>query len=129
MKNLITTFGLLIVAIQSYAFCGFYVAKAGANLYNNKSEVILVRDGRLNTLTMSNDFKGDVKDFAMVVPVPEILRERDIKVVNRSIFDMIDAYSAPRMVEYYDDDPCNNRKYKKMLMDMAPPMIVLPKQK
>jgi hypothetical protein len=120
MKQLISTFVLLVFAIQAHAFCGFYVAKAGANLYNNKSEVILVRDGRLNTLTMSNDFKGDVKDFAMVVPVPEILRERDIKVVNRSIFDRIDAYSAPRMVEYYDDAPCHNRKYKDMLYDMVP---------
>lgn len=120
MKQLISTYFLVIIAIQSSAFCGFYVAKAGANLYNNKSEVILVRDGRLTTLTMSNDFKGNVKDFAMVVPVPEILRERDIKVVNRDIFDKIDAYSAPRMVEYYDDEPCNTRKYKDLFLEMAP---------
>lgn len=99
---------------QLYAFCGFYVAKAGSQLFNNKSEVIIVRDGTLTTLTMSNDFKGDVKDFAMVVPVPEILRERDIKVVDRFLFDRIDAYSSPRLVEYYDDDPCesNYKKFK-----------------
>ncbi len=113
MKNLVLITALLITGIKANAFCGFYVAKAGSNLYNNKSEVIIVRDGRLTTLTMSNDFKGDVKDFAMVVPVPEILRERDIKVVNRGIFDKIDAYSAPRMVEYYDQDPCYSNKYKK----------------
>ncbi|MES2618852.1 MAG: DUF2330 domain-containing protein [Bacteroidota bacterium] len=106
-------FGLIVLMTinQAYSFCGFYVAKAGANLYNNKSEVIIVRDGKLTTLTMSNDFKGDVKDFAMVVPVPEVLRERDIKVVNRDIFDKIDAYSAPRMVEYYDDNPCGQSRY------------------
>ena len=60
---------------------------------------------------MSNDFKGEAKDFAMVVPVPEILRERDIKVVNRQIFEMLDGYSSPRLVEYYDHNPCFNRYY------------------
>ncbi len=106
MKSIIFSLLILGATTKANAFCGFYVAKAGANLYNNKSEVIMVRDGNLTTLTMSNDFKGNVKDFAMVVPVPELLRERDIKVINRDIFGKIDAYSAPRMVEYYDEGPC-----------------------
>lgn len=99
---------LLLVAITSegMSFCGFYVAKADAKLFNNKSEVILVRDGKTSTITMSNDFKGNVRDFAMVVPVPVVLAEDDIKVVNRQIFDALDAYSAPRLVEYYDQNPC-----------------------
>ncbi len=110
MKNIVLSIVMMTVLTEAKAFCGFYVAKAGANLYNNKSEVIIVRDGNLTTLTMSNDFKGNVKDFAMVVPVPELLRERDIKVVNRNIFDKIDAYSAPRMVEYYDENPCADKR-------------------
>lgn len=88
------------------AFCGFYVAKAGADLYNNKSEVILVRDGKNTTITMSNDFTGDVKDFAMVVPVPNVLAREDIRIADRSVFQMLDAYSAPRLVEYFDANPC-----------------------
>jgi hypothetical protein len=55
----------------SHSFCGFYVAKADAKLFNNTSQVILVRDGDRTVITMSSDFKGKVKDFAMVVPVPE----------------------------------------------------------
>jgi hypothetical protein len=43
---------------ETHAFCGFYVAKAGASLYNEKSEVIMVRDGQRTVITMSNDFKG-----------------------------------------------------------------------
>ena len=96
----VTSFGQLV-----QAFCGFYVAKAGAELYNNKSEVILVRDGKNTTITMSNDFAGDVKDFAMVVPVPNVLDRDDIQIVDRSIFQMLDAYSAPRLVEYFDQNP------------------------
>ena len=90
---------LLIPALKVQAFCGFYVAKAGSALYNEKSEVIMVRDGLRNVITMSNDFKGSAKDFAMVVPVPVVLKESDIRVIERGLFDRWDAYSAPRLVE------------------------------
>lgn len=97
----------LLGAGEVWAFCGFYVAKAGAQLFNNKSQVIITRDGNRNVITMASDFNGDVKDFAMVIPVPVVLKREDIKVVNNSLFDKLDAYSAPRLVEYFDDNPCN----------------------
>ncbi len=101
----------LIFTQETQAFCGFYVSQAPANLWNHKSEVILVRDGHKTVITMSNDFQGDVSDFAMVVPVPVVLREDQIKVVDRGIFDRLDAYSAPRLVEYYDNNPCFDYRY------------------
>ena len=110
-KYMILSLLFILTASTAYPFCGFYVAKADANLFNKKSQVILVRDGQRTVVTMSNDFSGDVKDFAMVVPVPTILKERDIKVVERSLFDQIDAYSAPRMAEYYDHNPCQHVYY------------------
>lgn len=110
MKTFIRISSLLVlIAITSFnawSFCGFYVAKADASLFNNKSEVIMVRDGKRNVITMSSDFKGNFKDFAMVVPVPVVLKETDIKVVNRRIFDVLNEYSAPRLVEYHDVNPC-----------------------
>ncbi len=105
-KSILFITAVLFCSNLANAFCGFYVAKAGASLFNNKSQVILVRDGQNMTVTMSNDFSGDVKDFAMVVPVPTVLKKKDIKVVNRDLFDKIDAYSAPRMAEYYENNPC-----------------------
>ena len=94
-KLLALSMAMLIIVQSSYGFCGFYVAKADTTIFNNKSEVILARDGKHTVITMSNDFKGDVKDFAMVVPVPVVLKESDIKVVDRKVFEALDAYSAP----------------------------------
>jgi len=91
---------------QSEAFCGFYVAQADANRYNKNSQVILARDGHRTTITMANDFSGDVEQFAMVVPVPTVITEDQIKIVDASIFDVLNAYSSPRLVEYFDEDPC-----------------------
>ena len=110
MKKPLFHLALLVMFLGSItdvvAFCGFYVAKADANLFNNKSEVIMVRDGIKNVITMSSDFQGDLKDFAMVVPVPVVLGRKDIRVVERRIFDVLNDYSAPRLVEYYDNNPC-----------------------
>ncbi len=107
--------GMMLSAQRMGAFCGFYVAKADATLFNNKSEVILVRNGDYTVVTMGSDFKGNVRDFAMVVPVPVVLGRGDISIVDRGIFDRLDAYSSPRLAEYYDADPCRrNRAYDEM---------------
>lgn len=110
MKNKFIKTATLVLAIctgiQGFSFCGFYVAKADASLFNNKSEVIMVRDGLRNVITMSSDFKGDMRDFAMVVPVPVVLKENDIRVINRNVFQKLNDYSAPRLVEYHDYNPC-----------------------
>ena len=109
MKNTLhfmTWAAALLAGLQSSAFCGFYVAKADASLFNNKSEVIMVRNGTRNVITMSSDFRGDLSEFAMVVPVPTVLGEKDIRVIERRIFDVLNDYSAPRLVNYYDSNPC-----------------------
>lgn len=108
--KLMTTTALVFSAFALMSFCGFYVSKADGSLKNKTSQVILVRNGNRNVITMYNDFKGDTKDFAMVVPVPVVLRKDDIKVVDQSIFQRLNDYSAPRLVEYWDQNPCYENK-------------------
>ncbi len=110
MKKLISPFILIIAIICSsmpaQAFCGFFVAKADANIFNNKSEVVIVRNGEHSVITMKSDFDGDLKEFAMVVPVPVVLKREQIRTMDPSIISKLDAYSAPRMAEYHDPKPC-----------------------
>ncbi len=121
MKKKILIMALLLLAGHPYAnaFCGFYVAKAEAKLFNKTSQVILVRNGDRSTITMSSDFRGNVTDFAMVIPVPTLLQREDIRVTDRRIFDQLDAYSGPRLVEYYDESPCQ-RYYPEESAKAAP---------
>jgi hypothetical protein len=96
-------------ATPAAAFCGFFVAKGDAELFNEASKVVMVRDGNRTVLTMVNDFQGDVQDFAMVIPAPTVLKEEQIHVTENAIVDHLDAYTAPRLVEYFDRDPCEPR--------------------
>ncbi len=56
---------------------------------------------------MASDFKGEPKEFALVVPVPTFLERGQIHVGDPAVIDHLDAYSAPRLVEYFDPDPCH----------------------
>ena len=101
------TAGMVSLAAPSAeAFCGFYVGKADTSLFNEASQVVMVRDGERTVLTMSNDYKGELTDFALVVPVPVVLEREQIHVGERKYIERVDAYSAPRLVEYFDPDPC-----------------------
>ena len=93
------------------AFCGFYVAKADTKIFNKASQVVLVRQEDRTVLTMSNDFKGDPREFAVVIPVPTVLQKDQIHVGEKALLDHLDAYSAPRLVEYFDEDPCSRVSY------------------
>ncbi|NJO40484.1 MAG: DUF2330 domain-containing protein [Cyanobacteria bacterium RU_5_0] len=94
------------IAPKAWAFCGFYVAKADASLYNQASQVAIARNGNQTVLTMANDYQGEVKDFAIVVPVPVVLQEEQVQIADPVIIQRLDAFSAPRLVEYFDPDPC-----------------------
>jgi hypothetical protein len=93
----------------AHAFCGLFVAKGDAKLFNKSSQVVIARDGDRTVMTMVNDYRGDPKEFAIVVPVPTVLQKDQIHIGNQAIVDHLDAYSAPRLVEYTDPDPCEQR--------------------
>ena len=105
---LLTVSAALTIALSAtaQAFCGFYVAKADTSLFNRASQVVLVRDDDRTVITMANDFEGDVEDFAVVVPVPTFIERGQINVGDKAVIDHLDAYTSPRLVEYFDPDPC-----------------------
>ena len=97
---------LCLLYSQASAFCGFYVAKAGASLFNRTSQVILVRQGNQTVITMQSDYEGNLEEFAMVVPVPGVLKRDQIRLAKSEVFEELDAFSGPKLVEYFDENPC-----------------------
>jgi hypothetical protein len=97
---------LAAVPLPAHAFCGFYAGKADANLFNEASQVVMVRDGKRTVLSMLNDYKGPLSEFALVVPTPTTLQKGQVRVAEKLTFERLDAYSSPRLAEYHDNDPC-----------------------
>lgn len=60
----------------------------------------MVRQGTRTVLNLSNDVIGDTTDFALILPVPEVLGEDDIHVLDPGVFDRLREYTGPRLVTY-----------------------------
>jgi MYXO-CTERM domain-containing protein len=88
------------------AFCGFYVAGGDQKMFNDATQVVLMRSGTRTVLSMQNNYKGPPTDFAMVIPVPVVLHEGDVKTLTKEVFAQVEAMGAPRLVEYWEQDPC-----------------------
>jgi hypothetical protein len=113
---------LAVWAVPAWAFCGFYVSKADTTLFNKASQVAIARDGQRTVITMANDVSGDIKDFAVVVPVPMVLKQEQVHVGDPKVLKRLDAFSAPRLVEYFDANPCAPTTLDNRAMPSAPVM-------
>ena len=116
MRSISRTGGILVLsalaaAITAHAppadaFCGFYVSGADSKLFNNATQVVLLRDGTRTVLSMQNNYQGPPEDFAMVVPVPVVLQKENVKTLSKALFEHVDQLDSPRLVEYWEQDPC-----------------------
>src|SRR5262245_12008048 len=80
-----------------------------------------MRKGTRTVLSMQNNYKGPPEAFAMVIPVPVVLKEADVKTLPREVFGNVERMGAPRLVEYWEQDPCMiERDYDKDLKVAAP---------
>ncbi len=114
-----------LVPRDAAAFCGFYVAGADQKLFNNATVVVLMRDGTRTVLSMQNNYQGPPENFAMVVPVPVVLQEGDVKTLEPEVFQRVDQLAAPRLVEYWEQDPCYEpprERYRRGRYEMSAPM-------
>ena len=91
---------------HAHAFCGFYVAGGDQKMFNDATQVVLMRQGTRTVLSMQNNYKGPPEAFAMVIPVPAVLHEGDVKTLDKDIFAHVEQMGAPRLVEYWEQDPC-----------------------
>jgi MYXO-CTERM domain-containing protein len=107
------------------AMCGFIAPKKppntqrAARIVNESSKVALARQGDRTIITMANDVKGDVRSFALIVPVPTKITKEQVKVVGTEIFDQIEALTAPRVVETQDPNPCAQPEPEQAMPTMA----------
>lgn len=106
MKVLVLAAGLLLCPTLVDACCGLYVARSGANLYNRDSRVVLARDRGRTVMTILSDYRGAPTEFAMVIPVPAPLEREQIHLGEAAALDHLDAYTAARLHEQFDPDPC-----------------------
>jgi hypothetical protein len=109
----------LSLAAPAQAFCGFYVARADGELFNKASMVVYTRVNDTSVITMSSDYRGEPSDFAMIVPTPSVLDRSQVTTVSSATVAHLDRYTAPRLVEYFEGDPCEELLLEEPVMEAA----------
>ena len=102
----LTVAALLGSTSIAQAFCGFYVATVDQPLVNRASRVVLVHQDGHTIVTMASDVHGDPKQFALVIPVPTVIRREQVRIVKPETVEHLADYTKPRLVQYFDPDPC-----------------------
>lgn len=78
-------------------------------LPNRETVVVMLREGTRTVLAFQNDYRGPAEDFALVVPVPVVLHEGDVRTLHPSVFQSVQRAAQPRVVELWEQDPCPAR--------------------
>ena len=66
-------------------------------------------DGRRTVVTIQPDYRGPAEDFALVLPVAGEVRAEDVKTLDKRLLERVDRFSAPRLLEVWEQDPCAAR--------------------
>ena len=90
--SIVLATALVTISVPARAFCGFYAGKADASLFNEPSQVILARDGKRTVISMLNDYKGPLNEFALIVPTPVVLQQGQVRIAERATFERLDGY-------------------------------------
>lgn len=88
---------LLTLAAASFA-CPTIATGTTNSLSFDTAQVVIVREGNRTTFSVSINPQGEGQGFALVMPVPEILEESEVRTLDGSIFATLDGYTAPRHV-------------------------------
>jgi hypothetical protein len=119
LPRLLFAAALSLIAPTAQAFCGFYVARADGELFNKASMVVYTRVNDTSVITMSSDYRGDPAEFAMIVPTPKVLDRSQVTTVPSATVAHLDRYTAPRLVEYFEEDPCNPVVYEMAMPEVT----------
>jgi hypothetical protein len=93
----------------AFAFPGFY-AYRGQKPVNRTTHVVMMKKGTTTVVTVMPDYEGDLKPFAVVLPVPDDVKPDEARTLRRDFVDRVDQLSAPRFHEFWEMDPCEEGK-------------------
>lgn len=80
------------------------------------AQVAVVRQGTRTTFSVSINPLGDKQGFALVLPVPQLLQESQVKTLDPQIFADLDAYSGARHVS---DAGCPQFQWPSLAQDYS----------
>ena len=97
----------LSAAAPAHAFPGFLASKKSTDIKVHSTQMVIMKKGNATAVSVMPDYEGSLEPFAMVLVVPGDVTADRVTTLNREYVDRVDAISAPRFHEYWEQDPCD----------------------
>jgi hypothetical protein len=106
-RSLVSALALacLTAAPDASALNGFFAGKAGP-IKSYTTQVAVMKRGNATGVSVMPDFEGPLEPFAIVLIVPSDVTVDRVVTLKREFIDRLDALSAPRFHEFWEQDPC-----------------------
>jgi MYXO-CTERM domain-containing protein len=95
------------VAAPAHAFPGFLASKKSTDVKVHSTQMVVMKKGNATAVSVMPDYEGPLEPFAMVLVVPADVTADRVTTLKREYVDRVDALSAPRFHEYWEQDPCD----------------------
>jgi hypothetical protein len=105
-RSLASVLFLLALATPARAFPGVCVGRGGASCLVHTTHVVVLRDRGTTVVTVMADYEGPITPFLFVLPVPSDVTAERVQTVKRGIVGRLEQISAPRLLTFYEQDPC-----------------------
>jgi hypothetical protein len=105
-RALLSSLALAFLSTPAAAFPGFFAYK-GAKPNNLSTHVVLMKKDAATVVTVMPDYQGDLKPFAVMMPVPDDVKAEEVRALKRDSIERIDQITAPRFWEFWEMDPCD----------------------
>ena len=93
---------LTYAAAPAWASCvAFFARVSDVAMENSRAQVVIVREFDFTTMTLQFNYRGDPDEFTLVFPVPVVLTDQDVRVVDRGLIERLDTFTAPRAVRFF----------------------------
>jgi hypothetical protein len=97
----------LSAAAPAHAFPGFLASKKSTDIKIHSTQIVIMKKGNATAVSVMPDYEGPLEPFAMVLVVPSDVTAERVTTLKREYVDRVDALSAPRFHEYWEQDPCD----------------------
>lgn len=89
------------------AFPGFFASKKSEPIKTYATQIAVMKRGGDTVVSVMPDYEGPLETVAMVMLVPDDVTAEKVTTLKRDFLDRLDALSAPRFHEYWEQDPCD----------------------
>ncbi|MED5423132.1 MAG: DUF2330 domain-containing protein, partial [Pseudomonadota bacterium] len=91
---------------QAQALNAIFLTEPTKTITHKPSAMVVSRDENRTVITLAPDFSYDGSQLGLLIPLPKIVTDTQLRFADVGQLDAVMSFTAPRYNVYKDDDVC-----------------------